>query len=378
MCNMIIECCSQERSYSQFYGLIGERFCKLNRVWTENFQEAFQKYYDTIHRYETNKLRNIGRFFGHLLASDGISWAVLHVVHMNEEETTSSSRIFVKILMQEMIEEMGVAKMVERFRTPDMRPAFAGMFPTDNPKNTRFAINYFTSIGMGKVTEDMRTWLQNAPKMLAAQHAALKEAESSSDSDSSSDISSSDLSSSSDSDSDSDDGRRRKPRRSPSDSRSPPRRRRRYTSESRSPSPPRRRSPPPRKRSVSPPARKDSPPRRASPPRRVRRYTDDSPPRRAPPPARDERSPPRRAPLPRDDRSPPRRAPLPRDDRSPPRRAPPPGRDDRSPPRRAPLPRDDRSPPPRRRRYSDSPSRSPPRRRKESSTPPRRRSALAG
>jgi len=374
MCNMIIECCSQERSYSQFYGLIGERFCKLNRVWTENFQEAFQKYYDTIHRYETNKLRNIGRFFGHLLASDGISWAVLHVVHMNEEETTSSSRIFVKILMQEMIEEMGIAKMVERFRTPDMRPAFAGMFPTDNPKNTRFAINYFTSIGMGKVTEDMRTWLQNAPKMLAAQHAALKEAESSSDSDSSSDISSSDLSSSSsDSDSDSDDGRRRKSRRSPSDSRSPPRRRRRYTSESRSPSPPRRRSPPPRKRSVSPPARKDSPPRRASPPRRVRRYSDDSPPRRAPPPARDDRSPPRRAPLPRDDRSPPRRAPLPRDDRSPPRRAPPPGRDDRSPPRRAALPRDDRSPPPRRRRYSDSPSRSPPRRRKESSTPPRRR-----
>jgi pre-mRNA-splicing factor CWC22 len=355
MCNMIIECCSQERSYSQFYGLIGERFCKLNRVWTENFQEAFQKYYDTIHRYETNKLRNIGRFFGHLLASDGISWAVLHVVHMNEEETTSSSRIFVKILMQEMIEEMGIAKMVERFRIPDMRPAFAGMFPTDNPKNTRFAINYFTSIGMGKVTEDMRTWLQNAPKMLAAQHAALKAAESSSDSDSSSDISSSDLSSSSDSDSDSDDGgrNRRKPRRSPSDSRSPPRRRRRYTSESRSPSPPpRRRSPPPpRKRSVSP-----APNRRESPPRRVRRYS-----RRAPPPVKDERSPPRRAPVPT------------RDERSPPRRAPPPGRDDRSPPRRAPLPRDDRSPPPRRRRYDDSPSRSPPRRRRESSTPPRRR-----
>ena len=344
MCNMIIECCSQERSYSQFYGLIGERFCKLNRVWTENFQEAFQKYYDTIHRYETNKLRNIGRFFGHLLASDGISWAVLHVVHMNEEETTSSSRIFVKILMQEMIEEMGIVKMVERFRTPDMRAAFAGMFPTDNPKNTRFAINYFTSIGMGKVTEDMRTWLQNAPKILAAQHAALKAAESSSDSDSSSDVSSSELSSSSDSDSDSDsDGgrNRRRPRRSPSDSRSPPpRRRRKYTSESRSPSPPpRRRSPPTKRRysdSVSPPPkRRESPPaRRASPPRRTRRYSDESPP--------------------------PRRAPLPE-------------RDGRSPPQRAPLPRDDRSPPPRRRRYDDSPSRSPPRRRRDSSTPPRRR-----
>ncbi len=157
---MVIECCSQERAYSTFYGLIGERFCKINRLWTDNFQEAFQKYYDTIHRYETNKLRNIARFFGHLLASDGISWAVLHVIHMNEEETTSSSRIFVKILLQEVMEEMGIKKMAARFKEADMKEAFSGMFPTDNPKNTRFAINYFTSIGLGVITEDMRTWLQ--------------------------------------------------------------------------------------------------------------------------------------------------------------------------------------------------------------------------
>ncbi|KAJ9100927.1 pre-mRNA-splicing factor cwc22 [Naganishia adeliensis] len=172
LCNMIVECCSQERSYSQFYGLIGERFCKIGRVWQENFQEAFSKYYDTIHRYETNKLRNIGRFFGHLLASDAISWAVLHIVHMNEEETTSSSRIFIKILMQEMMEEMGIKQLAQRFKDPDLQPALAGIFPKDNPKNTRFSINYFTSIGLGVITEDMRTWLQNAPKLLMAQRQA--------------------------------------------------------------------------------------------------------------------------------------------------------------------------------------------------------------
>jgi pre-mRNA-splicing factor CWC22 len=160
MCNMIIECCSQERSYTQFYGLIAERFCKLNRIWTESFQEAFGTYYETIHRYETNKLRNIARLFGHLVASDAISWAVLHVVHMNEEETTSSSRIFVKILMQEVMEEVGLKKMAARLKEPELQQALTGIFPTDNPKNTRFAINYFTSIGLGLITEDMRTWLQ--------------------------------------------------------------------------------------------------------------------------------------------------------------------------------------------------------------------------
>jgi len=64
---MVTECCSQERSYSAFYGLVSERFCKLKRVWNESFENAFETYYDTIHRYEINRLRNIARLFGHLL-----------------------------------------------------------------------------------------------------------------------------------------------------------------------------------------------------------------------------------------------------------------------------------------------------------------------
>ena len=40
---MIIECCSQERSYQRFYGLLGERFCHLEEKWVENFDAAFQE-----------------------------------------------------------------------------------------------------------------------------------------------------------------------------------------------------------------------------------------------------------------------------------------------------------------------------------------------
>ncbi|KAG8858553.1 pre-mRNA-splicing factor cwc22 [Tulasnella sp. 330] len=166
LCNMVIECCSQERSYSNFYGLIGERFSKLNRVWCENFEEAFATYYETIHRYETNRLRNIARFFGHLLASDALSWAVFSVVKMNEDDTTSSSRIFIKILMQEMMEEMGLKKLAERFKDPTMAENYQQVFPLDNPKNTRFSINYFTSIGLGIVTEEMREHLKTRTRTI--------------------------------------------------------------------------------------------------------------------------------------------------------------------------------------------------------------------
>ncbi|GLB03701.1 pre-mRNA-splicing factor cwc22 [Aspergillus tubingensis] len=162
--SMIIECCSQERTYSKFYGLIGERFAKINRLWSDLFEAAFAKYYDTIHRYETSRLRNIARFFGHMISTDAIGWHVMSIIHMNEEETTSSSRIFIKILFQDLGEHMGLPKLQERMRDEILRPSFEGLFPLDNPRNTRFSINYFTSIGMGMLTEDMREHLKNLPK----------------------------------------------------------------------------------------------------------------------------------------------------------------------------------------------------------------------
>ncbi|KAJ5179127.1 hypothetical protein N7492_002337 [Penicillium capsulatum] len=162
--SMIIECCSQERTYSKFYGLIGERFAKINRLWSDLYEAAFANYYDTIHRYETNRLRNIARFFGHMISNDAIGWHVLSVIHLNEEETTSSSRIFIKILFQDLAENLGLTGLQARFRDEILRPSFEGLFPTENPRHTRFSVNYFTSIGMGVLTEDMREHLKNLPR----------------------------------------------------------------------------------------------------------------------------------------------------------------------------------------------------------------------
>lgn len=120
-----------------------------------------------MHRLEIGKLRNVGKLFAHLLFTDAIQWGVLSSIRLNEEETTSSSRIFIKILMQELTEYMGMSKLVERLRDPTLQEAFDGLFPRDDPRNTRFAINFFTSIGLGSLTEDLRTHLKNNPKPVA-------------------------------------------------------------------------------------------------------------------------------------------------------------------------------------------------------------------
>eukprot|EP01080_Neovahlkampfia_damariscottae_P004805 gene4805-8391_t len=195
VCSMIIECCCQERSYSRYYGLVGQRFCQLDQIFQQKFDICFKEQYAMIHRLETNKLRNVAKFFAHLLSSDSLSWTVMEYIHLNQEETTSSSRIFVKILFQELCETLGLKKLHLRLQDVYLKDHFNGIFPTDTQKNMRFAINFFTSIGLGGLTEELREKLKNAPK-------TIKQDESSSDSDSSDSDSDSSDSDSSDSEND--------------------------------------------------------------------------------------------------------------------------------------------------------------------------------
>lgn len=82
------------------------------------FEGLFADIYSTIHRFEITKLRNVCRMFAHLLYSDAIKWDVLQCIHLNEDETTSASRIYIKILFQELAEFMGLEKLYERIRDP--------------------------------------------------------------------------------------------------------------------------------------------------------------------------------------------------------------------------------------------------------------------
>lgn len=90
----------------------------MNHIYVAPFEQIFSDSYATVHRLDTNKLRNVAKFFAHLLFTDAISWAVLQTVKLNEEDTTSSSRIFIKILFQELSEYMGLASLNARLKDP--------------------------------------------------------------------------------------------------------------------------------------------------------------------------------------------------------------------------------------------------------------------
>ena len=107
---------------------------------------------------------------------------------------------------------MGIEQLAKKLSDETLQAHFDGIFPKDSVENARFSINFFTSIGLGRVTEDLREFIKSAPKLLLekkyAELLAQANASSSSDESSSSSDSESDSSSSSSSDSeDSDDNK---------------------------------------------------------------------------------------------------------------------------------------------------------------------------
>jgi len=59
-----------------------------------------------------------------------------------------------------MAGNMGLKTLAERFNDEEMEPYFQGIFLRDHPKNTKYVINFFTSIGLGALTVDLRKFLK--------------------------------------------------------------------------------------------------------------------------------------------------------------------------------------------------------------------------
>ena len=145
--DMIIDCCALEKTFLKFYGLLIEQFLRLNSDLYQPIVELhFKQLYLTIHRYETGKIRNLSLLYAYLLSKQCISWHILHEnVVLTQQDTTAPSRIFIKFLFQELSRLLTVHELNQRLT------AFKAEI-IDLP----FAINFFTSIDLGQLTDDLR------------------------------------------------------------------------------------------------------------------------------------------------------------------------------------------------------------------------------
>jgi len=64
---------------------------------------------------------------------------------------------------------MGLKEMQAKLEDDEVKPYLGGLFPRDSLDNARFAINFFSSIGLGELTDDLREFMKDAPKMILQQ-----------------------------------------------------------------------------------------------------------------------------------------------------------------------------------------------------------------
>jgi len=74
LCVMVLECCTEEKTYRSFYGHLAHWFCLKSRVYRECFENLFVQKYSMVHRFDTNKLISVATFFAHILATNSLPW----------------------------------------------------------------------------------------------------------------------------------------------------------------------------------------------------------------------------------------------------------------------------------------------------------------
>eukprot|EP00924_Labyrinthula_sp_SR-Ha-C_P009239 snap_masked-scaffold_2-processed-gene-17.32-mRNA-1 protein AED:0.06 eAED:0.10 QI:0/0/0/1/1/1/2/0/635 len=166
--NMLIDCCAQEKTFTKFFGLLASRLSTISLPYKHCFELAFKNRFETSHRMATNEMRNIAKLFAFLMADENtISWENVFIhVKLNEEETNSSSRIFLKILFQELLSHLGLKKLKQKLFESEGSSGYTGLFPKNNLNDMRFAINFYTLIGLGGLTDQLRGILENPPPHL--------------------------------------------------------------------------------------------------------------------------------------------------------------------------------------------------------------------
>lgn len=155
--DIIIKSSLQESTFSKFYSILSERVITFHRSWQIAYNETFEKNYtEDIEDFETEQLRILGKLWGHLISYEFLPMKCLTIIKLTEEDSCPQGRIFIKFLFQELVNELGLNELQTRLASIKLE----GMFPLEGDgDHIRYSINFFTAIGLGVLTEKMRSQL---------------------------------------------------------------------------------------------------------------------------------------------------------------------------------------------------------------------------
>jgi hypothetical protein len=154
MVELIFGCCSQERFFLKNYGVLAAELCVRNRRYKSAFEDNFvQEYFRESKR--LRGIRNTALLFAYLLCTDTIDWNCFASVRLNEFNMQSASKLFLKIILQELAKHFGLTELRKRIIHDPKH--WKGIFPKVNSQSNRFVIRYLTSIGLKSLAFELLT-----------------------------------------------------------------------------------------------------------------------------------------------------------------------------------------------------------------------------
>ncbi|XP_037958156.1 putative uncharacterized protein DDB_G0282133 [Teleopsis dalmanni] len=163
LCKAIVYYCAEHQNYTKYCGLMSKKLCTIDTAYVSLFERVFTDTFNNVNRFDACHLANACKFLAHLLYTDVISWNVLEHLHLNEFETSSTNRLFIKILFKQLTENMGFKKLNAKLNQDEVKDRVTRIFPIYCQQDALFSINFFTSIGLRGLIHELRLFLNSSP-----------------------------------------------------------------------------------------------------------------------------------------------------------------------------------------------------------------------
>jgi hypothetical protein len=153
--NMCVDFTGMEKTYNRDLGVLLELLCRAQPVFVEMIETTFVKNYSDCFKFTAHRITNLGSLYAYLFSKDIIDWRILCVIRLTEADTNSAQRVFLRILMEELAQNLSFEGIVRKFAEPEVSESIKELFPTDSLENAEFASAYFHEIQLGFLCENL-------------------------------------------------------------------------------------------------------------------------------------------------------------------------------------------------------------------------------
>jgi pre-mRNA-splicing factor CWC22 len=153
--NMCVDYTGMEKTYNRDMGMLVELLCRAQPRFVEMVESSFVKNYGECFKFTVHRITNLASLYAHLLSRDVIGWHVMCVIRLTETDTISAQRVFIRILVEELAQNLSLHGVARKFQEPEVAEHLVDLFPVDSLENAQFASAYFHEIQLQCVCEKL-------------------------------------------------------------------------------------------------------------------------------------------------------------------------------------------------------------------------------